>query len=73
MTKHADRLLFNAVCRVFASPNSEALKARRKIEMPYADFDDLEVIRIERARVPSNGIPSEEIVVVAPLINSESS
>ena len=54
MASDAYRLLFDAGCRVFASPNDKAVMARRTFELPNASFEDLEMTIIERARIPED-------------------
>jgi len=53
MVNDAQRLLFDAGCRIFHSANDSAIRARRKVELPLGDFDDLEMTRVELARVPA--------------------
>jgi len=53
MVHDAQRLLFDAGCRVFHSPDSAAIRARRKVELRLGSFDDLEMMRVEFARIPA--------------------
>jgi hypothetical protein len=53
MVNDAQRLLFDAGCRVFHSTDSAAIRARRKVELPLGDFDDLEMTQVELARIPA--------------------